>query len=33
MQIEETALEYGISQEDVRTVIGYAAWIVYQIAI
>jgi uncharacterized protein (DUF433 family) len=30
MQIDETALEYGISQEDVRAAIGYAARIVSQ---
>jgi len=28
MQIDETAQEYGISQEDVRAAIGYAARIV-----
>jgi uncharacterized protein (DUF433 family) len=33
MQIDEAALEYGISQEDVRAAIGYAARIVSQIAI
>ncbi len=33
MQIEETAREYGIEQEDVRAAIGYAARIVSQIAI
>jgi uncharacterized protein (DUF433 family) len=30
MQIDETALEYGISQEDVRAAIGYGARIVSQ---
>jgi uncharacterized protein (DUF433 family) len=30
MEIEETALEYGIGQEDVRAAIGYAARIVSQ---
>ena len=30
MQIDETALEYGISQEDVRAAIGYAVRIVSQ---
>jgi len=30
MQIDETAQEYGISQEDVRAAIGYAARIVSQ---
>ncbi len=33
MQIDETAREYGIEQEDVRAAIGYAARIVSQIAI
>lgn len=33
MQIDETAQEYGIEQEDVRAAIGYAARIVSQIAI
>ena len=33
MQIDETAREFGIEQEDVRAAIGYAARIVSQIAI
>jgi uncharacterized protein (DUF433 family) len=33
MQIDETAREFGVEQEDVRAAIGYAARIVSQIAI
>ena len=33
MQIDETAREFGVEQEDVRAAIGYAAKIVTQIAI